>query len=251
VRWNYLEATKKYPRKQLSFTSLKGRCSFLRMRFDNEATTTVKGDVIQNRAMSINPESIEENLQDIKENVQQNLPQNVNEVGQKFDQAHDREEDAITKAKEAVVEKLPIPKTPSSVTPMRASVHELKTRLSWGEPGLTILDVRDRSAFEDCHIMGAMNVPMEMIPDAVQHTLQSKRDIYIYGEQAASAVQALRSVGFLHVTELEGGLDAWREISGSIDGVETQVEPSAGAYNVVSRLKEFAEERAKEKQMSK
>jgi rhodanese-related sulfurtransferase len=195
--------------------------------------------------MNTNPENIQEKLHDIQENVSDNL----GSVGQKLEEAHSREEDAVADIKEAIVDKLPIPKTPSSVTSIYASVHELKSRLNWGEPGLTILDVRDRETFEDCHIMGAMNVPADMIPDAVQHSLQAKRDIYVYGEQATSVVESLRSAGFEHVAELQGGLSAWKEVGGSIEGTETNVEPSAGAYNVVSRLKEFAEERAKAKQM--
>jgi rhodanese-related sulfurtransferase len=209
----------------------------------------VTGEVYQLYFMSINQQEIQQNLQDIQQGVQENLPKNLDDVGQKFDQAHDREENAIARAKDTLVDKLPIATAPASITSGHATVHELKSRLNWGEPGLTILDVRDREAFDDCHILGAMNVPMSMMPDAVQDTLQDKRDIYVYGDEATAAAQTLRSAGFKNVAELQGGLAAWQEVGGSVDGVKTQTEPSAGAYNVVSRLKEFAEERAKEKQI--
>ncbi|PSN12432.1 rhodanese-like domain-containing protein, partial [filamentous cyanobacterium CCP5] len=39
----------------------------------------------------------------------------------------------------------------------KATVQDLKTRLDWGEPALTIIDVRDREAFNLLHIQGAIS----------------------------------------------------------------------------------------------
>jgi rhodanese-related sulfurtransferase len=36
----------------------------------------------------------------------------------------------------------------------------LKERLDWGEPALTIIDVRDRDAFNISHICGAISLPL-------------------------------------------------------------------------------------------
>lgn len=173
-----------------------------------------------------------------------------NNIQETFQNAHEREEDTLGKAKEAFNAKLPFSTPPASISGNEVSVHELKSRLNWGEPGLTILDVRDREAFDDCRILGAMNTPLSILPDAVQPTLQHKRDIYIYGnnsEDATAAINVLREAGFHQVAVLKGGLEAWLKVDGAVDGVATNVEPSPGAYNVVSRLKEFAHERAQEK----
>ncbi len=200
--------------------------------------------------------NIENNMQGIQENLNpENIQDNVNRVEEGFEKAHQAEEETLGRAKENfqdnVADKIPVP-TPTSRVSSHASMHELKSRLNWGEPGLTILDVRDRSAFDDCRILGALSTPVDSLPEAIQEHLQFKRDIYIYGdnvEQAESAAQVLRQAGFYQVAVLEGGLDTWKQIGGSIDGTETNQEPSPGAYNVFSRLREFAEERAREKQM--
>jgi rhodanese-related sulfurtransferase len=200
--------------------------------------------------------NIENNMQGMQENLSpENIQDTTNRVEEGFKKAHQREEETLGRAKENfqenVADKFPVP-TPTSQVSSHASMHELKSRLNWGEPGLTILDVRDRSAFDDCRILGALSTPVDSLPEAIQEHLQFKRDIYIYGdnaEQAESAAQVLRQARFHKVAVLEGGLAAWKQIGGAIDGTETNQEPSPGAYNVFSRLKEFAEERAREKQM--
>ncbi|MBM0740952.1 rhodanese-like domain-containing protein [Phormidium sp. CLA17] len=174
-------------------------------------------------------------------------------IKQPFDEAHEREENTLEKAKVAFSDKLPISTPAAAVSSSEVSVHELKSRLNWGEPGLTILDVRDRDVFDDCRILGAMNTPVSILPGAVQSTLQFKRDIYIYGSndgESTTAANILREAGFHQVAVLKGGLEAWLKIDGSVDGVNTNTDPGPDAYNVFSRLKEFANERAKEKSVS-
>jgi len=39
-------------------------------------------------------------------------------------------------------------------------VYDLKSRLDWGEPALTIIDIRDRSLFNESHIMGPFPCPL-------------------------------------------------------------------------------------------
>jgi rhodanese-related sulfurtransferase len=160
-------------------------------------------------------------------------------------------EDAIKTAKEKMPDVTPTPPDLHA----QASAHELKSRLNWGEPALTILDVRDRSAFHDYCIRGAMSMPMDTLADVAKASLEPKRDIYVYGandQETAEAANILRQAGFHRVAELKGGLAAWKEIGGPVDGSESSKEPlTAGAYNVASRLKEFSEEKAHEKQQDK
>jgi rhodanese-related sulfurtransferase len=95
----------------------------------------------------------------------------------------------------------------------KSRVGALKNRLDWGEPALTIIDVRDRDAFNASHIMGAITMPMNELVARACASLEFVRDIYIYGEteaQTAEAASELRQAGYQHIAELTGGLAAWR-----------------------------------------
>ncbi|MGL5922245.1 rhodanese-like domain-containing protein [Chroococcidiopsis sp.] len=122
----------------------------------------------------------------------------------------------------------------------QSGVHELKSRLEWGEPAFTILDVRPRNAYNDGHIMGAMPMPMENLAERAKSSIASSRDIYVYGEtdeQTAEAAQSLRAAGFEHVAELKGGFPAWKAIAGPTEGiVESQAPKDQEVYNVVTQL---------------
>lgn len=98
----------------------------------------------------------------------------------------------------------------------RSRVYELKTRLDWGEPALTIVDVRSHSEFNQRHIMGAINLPAHELVDRALDSLELVRDIYVYGdtdEEAAAAAAQLRQAGFVNVSEIQGGLPAWKAYS--------------------------------------
>lgn len=131
----------------------------------------------------------------------------------------------------------------------QSDAHVLKSRLEWGEPAFTILDVRDRDAYNLGHIMGAMPFPVNELVDRAG-SLAKTRDIYLYGqndEQTAQAGQLLRGAGFVHVSELKGGLAAWKAIGGPTEGtIESRTPAGADDYNVVDRLKNHAETQKKE-----
>lgn len=131
----------------------------------------------------------------------------------------------------------------------QSDVHTLKSRLEWGEPAFTILDVRDRNTFNEGHIMGAMPMPIDELVQRAVPSLDKSRDIYIYGaseEETAQAAQQLRSNGFEHVSQLKGGLAAWKAIGGPTEGiVESKTPPGSDDYNVVDRLKNHQENQPK------
>lgn len=88
----------------------------------------------------------------------------------------------------------------------QSCVESLKNRLDWGEPALTIVDVRDRTAFNMSHIMGAIAMPMQELVSQARASLEFIRDIYVYGEteeQTAEAASQLREAGYQHVAELQ------------------------------------------------
>ena len=131
------------------------------------------------------------------------------------------------------------------VNQKKSDAHTLKSRLEWGEPAFTILDVRDRPTYNDGHIMGAVSMSMDGLGDTAAESLAKTRDIYVYGASDADttqAAQALRSKGFENVSELKGGLAAWKAIGGPTEGiVESRTPAGKDDYNVVDRMKDQAE----------
>lgn len=95
----------------------------------------------------------------------------------------------------------------------RSRVYELKSRLDWGEPALTIIDVRDRHEFSHSHITGAINLPSRELVNRALECLELVRDVYVYSdtdEDTAVAAAQLRSAGYQYVSEVQGGLPAWK-----------------------------------------
>ena len=136
-----------------------------------------------------------------------------------------------------------IPPKPSGQS--QSGVHELKSRLEWGEPAFTLLDVRERTAFNDSHIMGAMSMPFEGLADLAKASIALSRRVYVYGEtdeETKAAAEQLRIVGFEKIAELKGGLPAWKAIAGPTEGIiDAQAPVGAEAYNVVSQLQHHTE----------
>lgn len=131
----------------------------------------------------------------------------------------------------------------------QSDVHVLKSRLEWGEPAFTILDVRDRQTYNEGHIMGAMPAPVALLADWAVKSLAKSRDIYVYGaddQQSAEAAQLLKGAGFEHVSQLKGGLAAWKAVGGPTEGiVESKTPAGADDYNLAARLQNHAETQKK------
>ena len=105
---------------------------------------------------------------------------------------------------------------------LTSEVHDLKFRLQWGQPGFTIIDVRDRHTYNQSRITGAIAIPLNELVERATSTLHKDRHIYIYGNedtQAGYAVQLLRAAGFTNVIHIHGGLSAWRTVGGATEGI--------------------------------
>ncbi len=103
----------------------------------------------------------------------------------------------------------------------KSSVASLKERLDWGEPALTIVDVRDSSSFNATHIMGSVSMPMNELVGRANASLELIRDIYVYGEtndQTAKAASSLREAGYKNVAELLDGLADWKAVGYPTEG---------------------------------
>ncbi|ACK69348.1 Rhodanese domain protein [Gloeothece citriformis PCC 7424] len=122
----------------------------------------------------------------------------------------------------SILAQIPIPRTLKA----KSRIYDLKNRLDWGEPALTIIDVRDRRDYNVSHITGAVSMPMSELVKRALKSLELSRDIYIYGytdEVTVEAAEKLRNVGYINVTELEGGVAAWKAADYPIEGVNVAI----------------------------
>ncbi|MFB2937044.1 rhodanese-like domain-containing protein [Aerosakkonemataceae cyanobacterium BLCC-F154] len=172
-------------------------------------------------------------MNDAQETVKEKLSEDIKHSG-------DKVSEAVLNAKEKMPNITPTPPGMKA----QSSAHDLKSRLEWGEPALTILDARDRQTYNQGHIMGAMPMSMEEMSQGIQPSpsLALNRDIYVYSDsddQTSQAANLLRNSGFTSVSELKGGLTAWKAIGGPTEGVvESKSPPSASDYNVIGHISE-------------
>ncbi|MEL6554272.1 MAG: rhodanese-like domain-containing protein [Cyanobacteria bacterium J06621_11] len=102
-----------------------------------------------------------------------------------------------------------------------SSPAAVKKRLDWGEPAFTIIDVRDRAAFNQQRIMGAIPMSMSTLAKQAKETLEMVRDIYVYGDgdaETSAAATVLQEAGFKQVSTIKGGLPAWKAVNGAVEG---------------------------------
>jgi rhodanese-related sulfurtransferase len=124
--------------------------------------------------------------------------------------SENKAEKVISDVKETITKPLP---TPPAATP-KSSAQALKERLQWGEPGLTIIDARDRESYLEERITGAM------LMETVEN-LSKDREIYVYSSndgEAETVANKIRQEGFESVSQLQGGLAGWKAIQGPTEG---------------------------------
>ncbi|NET00402.1 MAG: rhodanese-like domain-containing protein [Sphaerospermopsis sp. SIO1G2] len=105
---------------------------------------------------------------------------------------------------------------------LRTEVNDLLLRLEWGQPAFTIIDIRDRLTFNHGHITGAIPICLDDLLERAKFSLHPNRDIVIYGDSetdVATAINLLVYAGFKNVSELVGGLSAWKAMGGATEGV--------------------------------
>lgn len=95
------------------------------------------------------------------------------------------------------------------------SLEELRQRLNDPAPGLRVLDVRERDAYEAGHVPGAVSLPRgqlelrvnDMLPDPTQRIVVCCE----FGRISTLAASTLRTMGYQRAVALDDGLQAWRE----------------------------------------
>ena len=97
------------------------------------------------------------------------------------------------------------------------TVGELKSRLDAGE-SLVLLDVREPWEYETARIEGSTLVPMREMETRFGELDPSAETVVIchHGLRSAYVTQALHRAGFSRVVNLEGGLDAYADVDGSV-----------------------------------
>ena len=99
-----------------------------------------------------------------------------------------------------------------SITP-----SELKERLDAGDRP-ELLDVREPWEFELARIEGSRLVPMVELSEGVLELDPAAETVVIchHGARSAYVTRALTQAGFARVYNLEGGLDAYSDVDGSV-----------------------------------
>lgn len=95
------------------------------------------------------------------------------------------------------------------------AMEQLRHRLAARANDFVILDVRERDAFANGHVPGAVHLPRgqlelrvnEILPDPSVEILT----ICEFGKISTLAAATLRELGFERATALDGGMSAWRE----------------------------------------
>ena len=89
-------------------------------------------------------------------------------------------------------------------------------KLQEEEPGkYVLLDVRSWQEFEDGHMKGSLNIPLQILPEKLDVIPKAKKIITIctIGARSAKAAEFLNSQGY-NAFNLEGGLINWNNLCG-------------------------------------
>ncbi len=99
-----------------------------------------------------------------------------------------------------------------SITPL-----ELKERLEAGDRPV-LLDVREPWEFDVARIEGSRLIPMGELPERFSELDPEVETVVIchHGARSAHVTRALGQAGFARVLNLEGGLDAYSFVDGSV-----------------------------------
>lgn len=125
--------------------------------------------------------------------------------------------DKVDDVQDAIGKVTPVPTDFNAVS----SPSDVKKRLDWGEPGLTIVDARSREAFNEERIMGAIPGFDSETMELLKGSVSEDRDIYVYGNDdqgSENTASQLRSAGYGRVSVIKGGLSAWKAVDGTIEG---------------------------------
>jgi rhodanese-related sulfurtransferase len=110
-------------------------------------------------------------------------------------------------------------------------VSEAKTRVAQvsareslplkGDPQVVFLDCREPNEFALGRIPGAVFIPRGVLEQNIERAVPRERRVIIYcasGNRSALAADTLQQMGYANVASLAGGIRAWMEEGGEIEG---------------------------------
>lgn len=95
------------------------------------------------------------------------------------------------------------------------SQEEVLRRIQSNNPGITLLDVRERDSYENSHIPGAIFIPRGQLELRVDESFPDPTTrIVVYcqfGKISTLATATLRGMGFTRAIAMKGGMESWLE----------------------------------------
>jgi len=78
--------------------------------------------------------------------------------------------------------------------------------------GIVVIDVRTKDEYNDKHIQGARNIPLQDISERIGNVVRDKNEVIIlyceYGGRSRKALIKLEKLGYVNVYNLDGGIEA-------------------------------------------
>ncbi|MFZ4582527.1 MAG: FAD-dependent oxidoreductase [Paludibacter sp.] len=119
------------------------------------------------------------------------------------------------------------------------------------------IDVRDVFAYEKSHVMGAMHIPLELLPEKLS-SIPANRPVLVYDETGKKGHQALRTLigaGFTDVTNISGGHASMQRQARAvgftnleIDLLEIDIKEIGDSKNIKAENEKLSEEKETKKE---
>ena len=94
------------------------------------------------------------------------------------------------------------------------------------DPAARLLDVRTASEFENAHIAGAYNVPLDQLNEHAEELRSARGPVILIcqsGQRAQRAEALLSSSGLATMHVLDGGMDSWQALGFPVRRVRPRV----------------------------
>lgn len=91
------------------------------------------------------------------------------------------------------------------------TAHELNQLLNNADSSPLLLDVREVSEFQHCHIKGSRHIPMGEVSQRYQELNEDDEIVVIchHGMRSQQVAMFLLNQGFGKIHNLQGGIDNW------------------------------------------
>ncbi|TRZ40492.1 rhodanese-like domain-containing protein [Niallia circulans] len=90
------------------------------------------------------------------------------------------------------------------------TTNELKKELK--NKNKQFVDVRTNGEFKGNHIKGFRNIPLHQLAQVAEKDLSKEKEVIVIcqsGMRSQRASKVLKSLGFINITNVKGGMNAW------------------------------------------